>query len=55
MSASCFIHEALAACSVWVRVSWSELAESASIALATLSAWLTSATSATYQPTWPRL
>ena len=43
------------ACSVWVLVSWSELADSASIALATRSAWLTSATRLTYQPTWPRL
>jgi hypothetical protein len=54
MSASCFIHAAVAACSVSVRVSWSELAEIASMALAMRSAWLTSLTRVTYHPTWPR-
>ena len=48
-----FIQPDMAACSVIVRVSWSELAEISSMALSTRSAWLTSFTRVTYQPTWP--
>ena len=55
MSAICLIQLAVAACSLMLRVSWSELADSASMALATRSAWLTSFKRVTYQPTWPRL
>jgi hypothetical protein len=53
ISATCFIQLDMAACSVSVRVSWSELAEISSIALSTRSAWFTSFTRVTYQPTWP--
>mmetsp|Transcript_44842 Transcript_44842/g.105636 ORF Transcript_44842/g.105636 Transcript_44842/m.105636 type:complete len:231 (+) Transcript_44842:480-1172(+) len=53
MSATCFIQLLIAACSVMVRVSWSELADSSSMALSTRSAWFTSFTCVTYQPTWP--
>src|SRR5690606_29554194 len=53
MSAICFTQDCAAACSVMVLVSCSEFTDSASIALPTRSAWSTSATRTTYQPTSP--
>ena len=49
----CFTNPAANADSVCVRVSDAELANSASMAFATASAWLGFATRTMYQPTMP--